>query len=166
MIRSVIKSCGAYLPEKILTNKDLENIVETSDEWIRQRTGIEERHIAGEHETTSFMAIKAARKTLENAGINPQQIDGIIVATSTPDNTFPAVAVKVQAALDIPVCMAFDLQAVCSGFVYAMSVADNFITSGQKKRILVIGSEKMSAILNWEDRTTCVLFGDGAGCAS
>lgn len=163
MIRSVIRSCGAYLPEKVLTNKDMENIVETSDEWIRQRTGIEERHIAGEGETTSFMAVKAAREALDNAGIKAHDIDGIIVATSTPDNTFPAVAVKVQAALDIPVCMAFDLQAVCSGFVYALTVADNFITSGQKKRILVIGAEKMSAILNWEDRTTCVLFGDGAG---
>lgn len=163
MIRSVIKSCGSYLPEKILTNKDLEKIVDTSDEWIRQRSGIEERHIAADDETTSMMATEAARKALEKGDIDPKTIDGIIVATSTPDTTFPAVAVKVQAALNIPICMAFDLQAVCSGFVYAMSVADNFISSGQKKRLLVIGAEKMSAILNWEDRTTCVLFGDGAG---
>ena len=161
--RSNIISTGGYLPEKILTNNDLEKIVDTSDEWIFQRSGIKERHIAEEGQSTSDMAVKAAKKALEQANIKPDDIDGIIVATTTPDQTFPSVAVMVQAALGVPVGVAFDVQAVCTGFVYALSVADNFIKAGQLKRILVIGAEKMSAILDWEDRTTCVLFGDGAG---
>ncbi len=162
-IRSKIISTGSYLPEKIMTNSDLEKIVDTSDEWIFQRSGIKQRHIAAKDQSTSDMAIDAARNALDQANINPNSIDGIIVATTTPDQTFPSVAVRVQAGLDIPVGVAFDVQAVCTGFVYALSVADNFIKAGQLKRILVIGAEKMSSILNWEDRTTCVLFGDGAG---
>ncbi|MEM7680312.1 MAG: beta-ketoacyl-ACP synthase III [Pseudomonadota bacterium] len=162
-IRSVIASTGSYLPEKILTNTDLEKMVDTSDEWIKQRSGIEQRHIAAEGEHTSHLAIAAAKDALENGGFTGSDIDGIIVATTTPDQTFPSVAVHVQAAINAPVGMAFDVQAVCTGFVYALSVANNFIASGQHKRILVIGAEKMSSILNWEDRTTCVLFGDGAG---
>ncbi len=162
-MRSIIAATGSYLPEKILTNKDLEAKVDTTDEWIFQRSGIKERRIAAEDETTGDMAIAAAKRALAAAGLTGSDIDGIIVATTTPDRTFPAVAVKVQAALDIPVGLAFDIQAVCTGFVYAMSVANNFIALGQAKRILVIGAEKMSSILNWEDRTTCVLFGDGAG---
>ena len=138
-------------------------MVETSDEWIFQRSGISERRIADKDETTSQMATQAAKQALERAGKDAKDIDGIIVATTTPDQTFPSVAVSVQKALGVPVCTAFDVQAVCSGFVYALSTADNFIKAGQLKNILVIGAEKMSAILNWEDRTTCVLFGDGAG---
>ena len=162
-IRSVIISTGSYLPDKVLTNKDLEAMVDTSDEWIFQRSGIRERRIAADNETTGDMAIAAAGKALEAAGLTGADIDGVIVATTTPDRTFPAVAVKVQAALDIPVGIAFDVQAVCTGFVYALSVADNFIRLGQAQRILIIGAEKMSSVLNWEDRGTCVLFGDGAG---
>ncbi len=162
-ISSVIKSTGSYLPERILTNAELETMVETSDEWIQQRSGIKERRIAAEGETTGDMATHAARKALEQGNIDPQSIDAVIVATTTPDQTFPAVAVKVQAALGIPPCVAFDVQAVCSGFVYALSVANNFIKCGQARRILVIGAEKMSSIVDWKDRTTCVLFADGAG---
>lgn len=162
-IRSVIRGTGSYLPEKILTNHDLAKMVDTSDEWIQQRSGIKQRHIAADDQATSDMAIEAARMALSNAGLKAEDIDGIIVATTTPDNTFPSVAVKVQAALGVPTGMAFDVQAVCTGFVYALSVANNFITTGQFKRILVIGAEKMSSILDWNDRTTCVLFGDGAG---
>ncbi len=161
--RSVILSTGSYLPDKILSNKDLESIVDTTDEWIFQRSGIRERRIAADDQATGDMAIAAAKKALDGAGLTGTDIDGVIVATTTPDRTFPAVAVKVQAALDIPVGIAFDVQAVCTGFVYAMSVADNFIRLGQAKRVLVVGAEKMSSILNWEDRGTCVLFGDGAG---
>lgn len=162
-IRAQIVSTGAYLPEKILSNADLEKIVETSDDWITQRSGIKQRHIAAEGQTTSDLATEAAKIALERSGFNAAQIDGIIVATTTPDQTFPAVAVKVQSALGIPVCVAFDVQAVCSGFVYALSVANSMIITGQMKRVIVIGAEKMSAILNWSDRATCVLFGDGAG---
>ncbi len=162
-IRSKIISTGSYLPEKIMTNSDLEKIVDTSDEWIFQRSGIKQRHIAADDQSTADMAVIAAKNAIEQAGISPEDIDGIIVATTTPDQTFPSVAVRVQSALDVPVGVAFDVQAVCTGFVYALSVADNFIKAGQLKRILVIGAEKMSAILDWEDRTTCVLFGDGAG---
>ncbi len=162
-IRSKIISTGSYLPEKIMTNSDLEKIVDTSDEWIFQRSGIKQRHIAVDDQSTADMAVMAAKNAIEQAGIGPEDIDGIIVATTTPDQTFPSVAVRVQSALDVPVGVAFDVQAVCTGFVYALSVADNFIKAGQLKRILVIGAEKMSAILDWEDRTTCVLFGDGAG---
>ncbi len=163
MKRAVIHSTGSYLPSRIMTNADMEKIVDTSHEWIVQRSGIEQRHIADEYETTSDLAISAARDVLSRSGYTPSDIDGVIVATTTPDQTFPSVAVKVQQALDIPPCMAFDVQAVCTGFVYALSIANNFITSGQSKRLLVIGAEKMSSVLNWEDRTTCVLFGDGAG---
>ncbi len=162
-IRSVIRGTGSYLPSKIMTNADLEKIVDTSDEWIRQRSGIEQRHIAADDETTADMAVMAAREALERSGLPADDIDGVIVATTTPDQTFPAVAVKVQAALGLPVGVAFDVQAVCTGFVYALATADNFIKAGQMRRVIVIGAEKMSSILNWEDRTTCVLFGDGAG---
>lgn len=162
-IRSIIHSSGAYLPEKILTNQDLEKMVDTSDEWIRQRSGIEQRHIAADDQATSDLAIAAAKQALENSNLTAADIDGVIVATTTPDQTFPSVAVKVQAALDIPPGLAFDVQAVCTGFVYALNVANNFIVTGQSKRILVIGAEKMSSIVDWTDRTTCVLFADGAG---
>ena len=162
-IRSRIISTGSYLPEKIMSNSDLEKIVDTSDEWIFQRSGIKNRHIAGDDQSTSDMAVNAARNALEAAGLKPDDIDGIIVATTTPDQTFPSVAVMVQEKLGVPVGIAFDVQAVCTGFVYALSVADNFIKAGQLKRVIVIGAEKMSSILDWTDRTTCVLFGDGAG---
>ena len=162
-IRSRIISTGSYLPEKVMSNSDLEKIVDTSDEWIFQRSGIKNRHIAGDDQSTSDMAADAARSALDSAGLKPDDIDGIIVATTTPDQTFPSVAVMVQEKLGVPVGIAFDVQAVCTGFVYALSVADNFIKAGQLKRVIVIGAEKMSSILDWTDRTTCVLFGDGAG---
>lgn len=162
-ITSIIAATGSYLPDNIMTNADLEKIVDTTDEWITQRSGIKQRHIAADGQTTGDMAINAARNAIEGANINPNDIDGVIVATTTPDRTFPAVAVKVQGELGIPPGLAFDVQAVCSGFVYALSVADNFIKAGQAKRILVIGAEKMSSVVDWTDRTTCVLFADGAG---
>ncbi|PZQ44712.1 MAG: 3-oxoacyl-ACP synthase [Micavibrio aeruginosavorus] len=161
--KAYISGTGSYLPEKILTNAELEKMVDTSDEWIVQRSGIKERHIAAKDESTADMAIKAARKAIEAAGITPDQINGIVVATTTPDSTFPAVAVKVQQALSIPPCLAFDVQAVCSGFVYALSTANAFIKSGNASCMLVIGAEKMSSLIDWNDRTTCVLFADGAG---
>ncbi len=160
---SIILSTGSYLPEKILTNADLEKMVDTTDEWITQRSGIKQRHIAADDETTGDMAIKAASQALAESGLGAQDIDGVIVATTTPDRTFPAVAVKVQGELGIKPGLAFDVQAVCTGFVYALSVADNFIKCGQAKNILVIGAEKMSSVVDWTDRTTCVLFADGAG---
>lgn len=160
---SIIAGTGSYLPEKIMTNADLEKIVDTTDEWITQRSGIKQRHIAADDQTTGDMAIEAARNAIESSNLSPDDIDGVIVATTTPDRTFPAVAVKVQGELGIPPGLAFDVQAVCSGFVYALSVADNFIKAGQAKRILVIGAEKMSSVVDWADRTTCVLFADGAG---
>ncbi len=162
-LRSVILSTGSYLPEKALTNKDLEKIVDTNDEWIVQRTGIKERHIAAPDQPTSDMAIHAAQRALESSGLTAGDIDGVIVATTTPDQSFPSVAVRVQAALGLRAGPAFDVQAVCSGFVYALSVADAMLQTGAMKRVIVIGAEKMSSLLNWEDRTTCVLFGDGAG---
>lgn len=162
-LTSYILSTGSYLPEKILSNADLEKMVDTTDEWIVQRSGIKSRHIAADDETTGDMAIAAAQKALDNANLKPADIDGVIVATTTPDRTFPSVAVKVQGELGIPAGLAFDVQAVCTGFVYALATADNFIARGQAKRILVIGAEKMSSIVDWEDRTTCVLFADGAG---
>lgn len=162
-IRSVILGCGGYLPETVLTNDDLVKIVDTSDEWIYGRTGIRERHIAAEGELTSDLGTKAAMQALERVGVDAKDVDLIILATSTPDNTFPASAVTIQANLGITGGAAFDLQAVCSGFVFALSTADNFLKSGQFKRALVIGSETFSRILDWEDRGTCVLFGDGAG---
>lgn len=161
--RSVVLGCGSYLPRKILTNAELAARLDTSDEWIVQRTGIRQRHIAAAGEFTSHLAINAARAALDHAGIDAQQIDLIVLATSTPDNTFPATAVVVQSALGIHHGAAFDLQAVCSGFVFALATADNFLRCGTYKRALVIGAETFSRILDWSDRGTCVLFGDGAG---
>ena len=164
MRRSVIAGHGFYLPEKIVTNSDLAKTVDTSDEWIEQRTGIRARHIANENETTSFMATRAAEGALKAAGLSGQDIDAIILATTTPDQTFPATAVTVQDRIGMgDRGFAFDIQAVCSGFVYALATADNFIKAGQVRRVLVIGAEKFTSILDWSDRTTCVLFGDGAG---
>ncbi|MET0904665.1 MAG: beta-ketoacyl-ACP synthase III [Tardiphaga sp.] len=161
--RSVVLGCGSYLPQKVLTNAELAARIETSDEWIVQRTGIRQRHIAAEGEFTSHLAINAARAALEHAGLDAQEIDLIVLATSTPDNTFPATAVAVQNGLGIHHGAAFDLQAVCSGFVFALATADNFLRAGAFKRALVIGAETFSRILDWNDRGTCVLFGDGAG---
>ena len=163
MIYSRIVGTGGYLPEKVITNHDLEKMVETSDEWITERTGIKVRHVAGENETTCDLAEAAARKAIEAAGITPQDIDLIIVATTTPDQVFPSTACLLQARLDIHGCPAFDIQAVCTGFVYALGVADSFIKAGTAKSALVIGAETMSRIVDWTDRGTCVLFGDGAG---
>ena len=163
MYRSVIRGAGSYLPEKIVTNDDLSAFLDTSDAWIQQRTGIHSRRIAEDDEYTSHLGIAAAREALENGGVSAGEIDLIVVATSTPDNTFPATAVHVQRALEIKQGMAFDVQAVCSGFVYALTVADQFLRTGQSKKALVIGAETFSRILDWTDRTTCVLFGDGAG---
>ncbi|MDP3074628.1 beta-ketoacyl-ACP synthase III [Bradyrhizobium sp.] len=162
-LRSVVLGCGSYLPQRILTNAELAARIDTSDEWIVQRTGIRQRHIAAEGEFTSHLAINAARAALADAGIDAQSIDLIVLGTSTPDNTFPATAVAVQAALGIHHGAAFDLQAVCSGFIFALSTADNFLKTGAFKRALVIGAETFSRILDWNDRGTCVLFGDGAG---
>jgi 3-oxoacyl-[acyl-carrier-protein] synthase-3 len=161
--RSVIVGCGAHLPAKILTNDDLAKLVDTSDEWIQQRTGIQQRHIAADGELTSDLAIAAARKALEHAGITGADLDLIVLATTTPDQTFPATAATVQAKLGMGNGAAFDVQAVCSGFIYALATADNFIRAGQAKYALVIGAETFSRILDWSDRGTCVLFGDGAG---
>jgi 3-oxoacyl-[acyl-carrier-protein] synthase-3 len=161
--RSVIRGVGAYLPKRILTNADMAQLVDTSDEWIVERTGIKQRHIAADDETTSDLGIAAARQALVRSGIDPVEIDLVICATATPDKTFPATAVKIQAGLGISKGAAFDLQAVCSGFVYALATADNFLKTGQFKRAIVIGAETFSRILDWTDRTTCVLFGDGAG---
>jgi 3-oxoacyl-[acyl-carrier-protein] synthase-3 len=163
MLRSVVLGCGSYLPARVLTNADLSRMVDTSDEWITQRTGIRERHIAAEGETTSDMALKAARAALTEAGIDAQSIDLIVLATSTPDNTFPATAVSVQAGLGISRGAAFDVQAVCSGFVFGLATVDGLFKTGAFRRALVIGSETFSRILDWTDRSTCVLFGDGAG---
>ncbi|MBL4733261.1 MAG: ketoacyl-ACP synthase III [Rhizobiaceae bacterium] len=163
MIRSVISGCGSYTPEKIVTNDDLAKIVDTTDEWIVQRTGIKQRHIAAEGETTADLGEKAARAALKSAGITVDDIDLIILATSTPNNTFPATSVEIQHRLGMKHGAAFDTQAVCSGFVFALTTADQYIKTGFAKRILVIGAETFSRILDWEDRTTCVLFGDGAG---
>ncbi|MCB1394050.1 MULTISPECIES: beta-ketoacyl-ACP synthase III [unclassified Nitrobacter] len=162
-IRSVVLGCGSYLPQRVLTNSELATKVDTSDEWIVQRTGIRQRHIAAEGEFTSHLAIHAANAALAHAGVDAQSIDLIVLATSTPDHTFPATAVAVQNGLGITHGAAFDLQAVCSGFVFALATADNFLRSGAFKRALVIGAETFSRILDWTDRSTCVLFGDGAG---
>jgi 3-oxoacyl-[acyl-carrier-protein] synthase-3 len=163
MIRSIVRGVGASLPKRLLTNREMESIVDTTDEWIIQRTGIRQRYIAGDDETTASLGEAAARAALANAGLAPDAIDLIIVATSTPDNTFPATAVNVQQRLGISHGAAFDMQAVCSGFVYAMNTADLYIRGGMARRVLVIGAETFSRILDWTDRTTCVLFGDGAG---
>ena len=159
----MIRGAGAALPPRVVTNGELADELDTSDEWIVERTGIRQRHIAGEGETTSTLAIQAARAALADAGIDASDIDLIVLATATPDNTFPATATKVQAALGCAPCPAFDVAAVCSGFLYAMTTADAMLVSGQAKRALVIGAETFSRILDWEDRTTAVLFGDGAG---
>ena len=159
---SRIIGTGSYLPEKILTNKNLESMVDTTDEWIVERTGIKQRHIAEDSESTSSMAINASIDALESSGISSKDIDLVIVATTTPDQIFPSTACIVQNKLNI-VAPAFDVQAACTGFIYALSVADNYIRTGMSKNILVIGSEKYSNLLDWNDRSTCVLFGDGAG---
>ena len=162
-VSCVIRGCGSYLPERILTNQALSEMVDTSDEWIVQRTGIRERHIAAAGEFTSDLGLKAARAALADAGLEPKDIDLIVLATSTPDNTFPASAVSIQAGLGITHGAAFDVQAVCSGFVFGLATADGLLKSGAFKRALVIGAETFSRILDWTDRGTCVLFGDGAG---
>ncbi len=163
IIRSRATGCGAYLPDRIVSNRELENRLDTSDEWITKRTGIRQRHIAADGEMTSDLGIKAAQAALKMAGLEADAIDLIVCATSTPDETFPATATRIQAELGCGRGIAFDIQAVCTGFVYALGVADNFIRCGQAKRALVIGAETFSRILDWEDRGTCVLFGDGAG---
>ncbi|WP_114393705.1 beta-ketoacyl-ACP synthase III [Oleisolibacter albus] len=162
-IRSVILGCGSYLPARVLTNADLARMVETSDEWITERTGIKSRHIAADGELTSDLAYNAALAALAHAGVAADELDLIVLATATPDHTFPATATRVQARLGMTRGAAFDVQAVCSGFIYALSVADNFIKAGQARTALVIGAETFSRILDWTDRGTCVLFGDGAG---
>ena len=163
MIRSVVLGTGSALPEQRVSNADLAERLDTSDEWIVERTGIRFRHIAGPHETTSTLAAAACRAALDAAGITAQDIDLIVLATATPDQTFPATATKVQAMLGIDDCVAFDVAAVCSGFLYAVQVADSMLRTGVHRRALVIGAETFSRILDWEDRTTAVLFGDGAG---
>jgi 3-oxoacyl-[acyl-carrier-protein] synthase III len=163
IIRSVVRGVGAALPRKAMKNADFEHMVETSDEWIVQRTGIRQRYIAADDETTASLGEAAARAALAGAGLTPADIDLIVLATSTPNNTFPATAVEIQQRLGMHHGFAFDMQAVCSGFVYAVTTADLFIRGGQARRVLVIGSETFSRILDWEDRGTCVLFGDGAG---
>ncbi|MGO8798576.1 MAG: beta-ketoacyl-ACP synthase III [Roseiarcus sp.] len=163
ILRSVVRGVGAYLPERVLTNAELETMVDTSDEWIQQRTGIRQRHIAAPGQTTSQLATRAAQAALIDAGLTGADIDLIVVATSTPDYTFPAVATQVQANLGVHHGAGFDLQAVCSGFVFAVTTVDKFLTSGSHRRALVIGAETFSRLLDWRDRATCVLFGDGAG---
>jgi 3-oxoacyl-[acyl-carrier-protein] synthase-3 len=163
VLRSVVLGCGSYLPSRILTNDELAGQVATSDEWIVQRTGIRQRHIAAAGELTSDLGVQAARAALASAHVDAQSIDLIVVATSTPDNTFPAAAVSIQSGLGITRGAAFDLQAVCSGFVYALAVVDGLLRTGAYRRALVIGAETFSRILDWNDRSTCVLFGDGAG---
>jgi len=163
IIRSVIRGVGAYLPSRVMTNDDMAKIVDTDDAWITERTGIKSRHIAADGELTSDLGIAAARQALACAGINAVDIDLVICATATPDKTFPSTAVKIQHALGITKGAAFDIQAVCSGFIYALATADNFLKAGQSRRALVIGAETFSRILDWTDRTTCVLFGDGSG---
>lgn len=162
-IRAVPVGIGHYLPERIVPNSDFEKMVDTSDEWIRSRSGIERRHFAAEGQLTSDLAIEAAKDALADAGLEAAEIDALVLATSTPDQTFPSTATKVQAALGMGTGFAFDIQAVCAGFIYALANANALILSGQAKRVMVIGAETFSRILNWEDRTTCVLFGDGAG---
>ncbi|KQW83733.1 beta-ketoacyl-ACP synthase III [Brevundimonas sp. Root1279] len=163
VIRSAVTGVGSYLPEQVVTNADLAEIVETSDEWIQERTGIKQRHKARDDQPTSDLAVEASKRALIDAGKSAADVDMIIVATTTPDMTFPSVASIVQRKLGVPTCIAFDVQAVCSGFVYALSVADGFVARGLAKCALVIGAEEMTRLMDWTDRTTCVLFGDGAG---
>jgi len=163
VIRTAVTGVGSFLPEQIITNAELSKTVDTSDEWIVERTGIRQRHKAADDQPTSDLAVEAARRALAHAGKTPADVDLIVVATTTPDSTFPATAALVQKKLGVPVGIAFDVQAVCSGFVYAMSVADGFVARGHSKCALVIGAEEMTRLMDWEDRTTCVLFGDGAG---
>jgi len=163
-IRSILAGVGAYLPQRAVTNDELSRTVETSDQWIRERTGIRQRHIAAPHETAAFMGTAAARAALADADATAAEVDAVILATSTPDQAFPATALRVQAALGVARGFGFDLAAACAGFIYALSVADSMIRTGQARGALVIGSEVYSRILNWQDRGTCVLFGDGAGC--
>ncbi len=163
VLRSVVRGTGSYLPDRVLTNDELSKMVDTSDDWIVQRSGIRQRHIAADGEFTSDLATRAARAALENAGIDAGEIDLVVLATATPDNTFPATAVTVQANLGIEQGAAFDIHAVCSGFVYAVTTADAMVRAGTARKVLVVGAETFSRILDWEDRTTCVLFGDGAG---
>jgi 3-oxoacyl-[acyl-carrier-protein] synthase-3 len=163
MVHSILTGVGGYLPARIVSNDELSQTLDTTDEWIRERTGITQRHLAAPHETCAFMGTEAARIALARAGATPEDVDAVILATSTPDQAFPATALRVQAALGITRGFGFDLSAACSGFVYGMSVADAMIRAGQATGVLVIGSEVYSRILNWEDRGTCVLFGDGAG---
>ncbi|MDG2154525.1 MAG: ketoacyl-ACP synthase III [Gammaproteobacteria bacterium] len=160
---SRIAGTGHYVPERILTNIELEKIVETTDEWIRSRSGIEQRHIAADEQTTASLAIEAAKRAIEAAGITPEEIDFLVVGTTTPDLVFPNVGTIVQDALGIHGCAAFSVEAACSGFIYALSSADKFVSTGQSKNALVIGAETLSRITDWTDRATCVLFGDGAG---
>ncbi|UYN97903.1 MAG: ketoacyl-ACP synthase III [Enhydrobacter sp.] len=162
-MRSVVQGCGSYLPERVVTNDDLSRQMDTSDDWIRQRTGIRQRHIAADGEFTSHLATKASQRALDNAGLKASDLDLIVLATATPDETFPATATRVQASLGMTKGAAFDVQAVCAGFVYGLSVADSMIKSGVATTALVIGAETFSRILDWNDRGTCVLFGDGAG---
>ena len=163
MRRSIVLGAGSALPKRKVTNEELAQTVDTSDEWIVERTGIRSRYIAGEGETTSTLAAQAARNALQHAGIDAAEIDLIVLATATPDQTFPSSATKVQATLGIDDCVAFDVHAVCTGFLYALSVADSMLRAGNARKALVIGAETFSRILDWEDRATCVLFGDGAG---
>ena len=163
MFRSEILGCGSYLPDRIVTNEELSKTVDTSDEWIRSRSGIAQRHIAADGQATSDLALRAGQRALEHAGISAAEVDLIICATTTPDNTFPSTAAKVQSRIGMVGGAAFDVQAVCSGFIYGLAVADNFIRCGQAKTVLLIGAETFSRILDWTDRGTCVLFGDGAG---
>lgn len=160
---SRIAGTGHYVPERILTNIELEKIVETTDEWIRSRSGIEQRHIAADEQTTASLAIEAAKRAIDAAGITPEEIDFLVVGTTTPDLVFPNVGTIVQDALGIHGCAAFSVEAACSGFIYALSIADKFVSTGQSKNALVIGAETLSRITDWTDRATCVLFGDGAG---
>jgi 3-oxoacyl-[acyl-carrier-protein] synthase-3 len=164
VVRSAVTGVGSFLPEQVVTNADLAKIVDTSDEWIQERTGIRQRHRARDDQPTSDLATEAARRALADAGRTVADVDLIIVATTTPDMTFPSVASIVQRKLGAPVCIAFDVQAVCSGFVYALSVADGFVARGLARCALVIGAEEMTRLMDWTDRSTCVLFGDGAGC--
>ena len=164
VIRSAVTGVGSYLPEQVVTNADLAEFVDTSDEWIVERTGIRQRHKARDDQPTSDLAVEAAKHALADAGRTAADIDLIVVATTTPDMTFPSVASIVQRKLGARTCIAFDVQAVCSGFVYALSIADGFVARGQAKCALVIGAEEMTRLMDWTDRSTCVLFGDGAGC--